>query len=78
MEEEKVKKQTHAEEDEEGGHAFGIVKLALSGIILLLSLVMDFGGTTVLILRICAATISGYEILIKSAKNLLISVAISS
>lgn len=71
MEEEKVKKQTHAEEDEEGGHAFGIVKLALSGIILLLSLVMDFGGTTVLILRICAATISGYEILIKSAKNLL-------
>ncbi len=72
MEEElKVKNENCAEENEEGGRAFEVVKLALSGIILLLSLFMDFSGTTVLILRICAAIISGYEILVKSVKNVL-------
>ena len=60
----------HGEEND-GGRAFEIIKLVLSGIMLLLSVVIDFGGTTVLILRIFAATISGYGILIKSVKNIL-------
>lgn len=77
MEEERVRVNTlidveeYSEEDGEGGRVFETVKLILSGIILLLSLFADFSSTTVLVLRIFAAIISGYGILVKSVKNVL-------
>ena len=56
---------------EEENKAFEIVKLVLSGILLVLSLFLQVNETVILILRLAAAVISGYEILIKSFKNLL-------
>lgn len=70
MEEEKRVNRVEEEEDEEGGRGFEILKLALSGVMLILSAAINFGGTAVLILRICAAVVSGYEIVIKSVRNL--------
>lgn len=57
--------------EENGERIFMILKLALSGIFILLSLMLNVEPLVKLVLLIAAAIISGYEILIKSFKNLL-------
>lgn len=57
--------------EESGERIFSAIKLCLSGILLVLSLVLKISDSAILVLRISAAIISGYEIVIKSAKNLL-------
>ncbi len=57
--------------EETEGRVFSVVKLILSGLLLILSIVLNVGKTAELIVRIAAAVISGYEIVIKSFKNLI-------
>lgn len=57
--------------EEEEGRLFSGIKLVLSGVLLILSLVLNLSDTVILIMRIAAAVVSGYEIAIKAAKNLL-------
>ena len=58
-------------ENERGERIFCIIKLVLSGILLILSLVLSIDNLVKMVLLIAAAIISGYEIALKSFKNLL-------
>lgn len=57
--------------DERGERIFSVIKFVLSGILLLLSIVLFVDKSVKTVLLIAAAIISGYEIAIKSFKNLL-------
>ena len=58
-------------EEEREGRVFPAVKLALGVALLILSLALPIGETAKLILRIAAALICGYEIILSAGKNLL-------
>lgn len=57
--------------DERGERVFSVIKFVLSGILLLLSIVLSVDKSVKTVLLIAAAIISGYEIALKSFKNLL-------
>lgn len=57
--------------EETGERIFSGIKLALGGMLLILSLFLPIGESVKLIIRIAAAVIVGYEIVIKSVKNLI-------
>ncbi len=57
--------------EETGERIFSVIKLALGGLLLILSLFLPIGENVKIIIRIAAALITGYEIIIKSVKNLL-------
>ena len=57
--------------EENENRKFEVLKLIISIILLILSIIFKVDEIVILILRLSAAIISGYEILIKSVKNLL-------
>lgn len=57
--------------EENGERVFTVIKLVLSGILLILSLIINVQPLVKMIVLIAAAIISGYEIVYKSFKNLL-------
>ncbi len=57
--------------EENGERVFTVIKLVLSGILLILSLIINVQPLVKMIVLIAAAIISGYEIVYKSFRNLL-------
>ena len=57
--------------DEKNERIFALIKLFLSGLLLVLSFTLSVGELAALFLRLSAAIISGYEILYNSVTNLL-------
>ena len=58
-----------SEESEE--RIFSLIKLVLSGLLLILSFVLNVSDIVQTVLRVAAAIVCGYEILFKAVKNLL-------